>query len=301
MIVHSEFCRRYLEELGCRTPIFVVPHPIVESEAAMRAGRGGASSCAAGAARGPRARTCVVAPGDLNEAKQLDAVLAAVARLPDGVHLALVGRRIEGYDVEPGRSRRRARGPGHARPGRRATTISAGGSARPTWSWTCGFPHRGEVSGSLARAMQAGRPTIVSATGTYLDVPDELVMRVAPGPTDPAELAAPSAALADDPDLRARMGAAARDHMRRLRETEATAHGYAERDREPRSRWSGTRRARPMARWAGALADLGSATTSSPGYGTRLRAPGSYAERRCEALLTANAIGAPLSPARTRC
>ena len=36
IIVHSEFGRRYLEESGCRTPVFVVPHPIVESEDDVR-------------------------------------------------------------------------------------------------------------------------------------------------------------------------------------------------------------------------------------------------------------------------
>ena len=29
VIVHSEFGRRYLEEFGCKTPVFVVPHPPV--------------------------------------------------------------------------------------------------------------------------------------------------------------------------------------------------------------------------------------------------------------------------------
>ena len=60
------------------------------------------------------------------------------------------------------------------------------------------FPHRGEVSGSLRRAMQAGSPTIVSATGTYLDVPDDAVLRVAPGPTDPSSSRLGSRRLRDD-------------------------------------------------------------------------------------------------------
>ena len=30
VIVHSEFGRRYLEAFGCRTPVFVVPHPAIE-------------------------------------------------------------------------------------------------------------------------------------------------------------------------------------------------------------------------------------------------------------------------------
>jgi HEAT repeat protein len=68
----------------------------------------------------------------------------------------------------------------------------------------------------------------VSATGTYLDIPDGLVVRVAPGPADPAELASRIRALRDDPGLRARIGDAARAHMARRRATEATARGYEE-------------------------------------------------------------------------
>ena len=36
IVVHSEFCKRYLETVGVRTPIFTVPHPVVEDEASMR-------------------------------------------------------------------------------------------------------------------------------------------------------------------------------------------------------------------------------------------------------------------------
>ena len=57
---------------------------------------------------------------------------------------------------------------------------------------------------------------MVSATGTYLDMPDDAVLRVAPGPADPSELAAADPhAAGRRPDLRARMGAAAAAHVRR--------------------------------------------------------------------------------------
>ncbi|HSD49451.1 MAG TPA: hypothetical protein VLE71_06435, partial [Actinomycetota bacterium] len=35
IVVHAPFCRAYLEDIGCRTPIFVVPHPPVETETAI--------------------------------------------------------------------------------------------------------------------------------------------------------------------------------------------------------------------------------------------------------------------------
>ena len=222
VIVHSDFGRRYLDGFGCRTPVFVVPHPVTEAPDAferlsprtrdLRAGLGDPTFL-------------VVAPGDMNEAKRLDAVAQAAAGLGAGAHVAIVGRRIEGYDIEPvivG-----------ARAGER-TSVHPDVADADFLAWLAAadavvdlrFPHRGEVSGSLSRAMQAGKPAVVSATGTYLDVPDDVVLRVAPGPTDPSELARVLTRLRDDDALRERVGAAASTHMEQLHATEATARGY---------------------------------------------------------------------------
>ncbi len=190
-------------------------------------------------------RSLVVAPGDLNQAKRLDAVLAAAHELDDDVHVVLVGRRIEGYDVDAVVDA--------ARLGDRVVLASdvsdddfRGWLAAADVVVDLRFPHRGEVSGSLIRAMQAGKASIVSATGTYLDVPDDAVLRVAPGPTSPGELAERIRSLLADPDLRARMGEAARAHVDAVRTSEATAKGYEARDRGdpapgPRPRSQGPR------------------------------------------------------------
>ena len=119
------------------------------------------------------------------------------------------------------------------------------------------FPHRGEVSGSLARAMQVGVTTVVSGTGTYLDVPEDRVVHVAPGRLDPAELAATLRRLIDDPELRAADRRAPRPRTWRSSRAPRPPRGaYAEAIdgtlallRDP------TRRA--LARWGGALVDLG--------------------------------------------
>src|SRR4029453_16214761 len=72
-------------------------------------------------------------------------------------------------------------------------------------------PHRGEVSGSLARAMQFRTPAIVSGAGTDRDPPDDLMVRVSPGRPDPRELATAIERLTADPAFASRMGARARD------------------------------------------------------------------------------------------
>ena len=254
IIVHSAFCARYLEEAGCRTPVFVVPHPIVESETDMRRAVDRAVELRAErAAKGMR--SLVVAPGDLNQAKRLDAVLAAAHALDDDVHIALIGRRIEGYDVD--------RVVDEARLGDRVVLASdvsdddfRGWLAAADVVVDLRFPHRGEVSGSLVRAMQAGKASIVSATGTYLDVPDDAVLRVAPGPPDPLELAERIGTLLADPVLRARMGGAARAHVDAVRTSEATAKGY-EHAIEETLRLVRDPAHKALAIWGKALADLG--------------------------------------------
>jgi glycosyltransferase involved in cell wall biosynthesis len=254
IVVHAPFARAYLEDVGCRTPIFVVPHPAVETEAAVAGARPTGERLRA-AARAAGAETLVVAAGDINEAKQLEPLLAAISLLPGDVHLVVVGRTVDTYDLTVA---------AHASGLGARLRIDRDVADERFLAWLHAadvvtdlrFPHRGEVSGTLARSMQVGRPTLVSATGTYLDAPEGTVATVPPGVPDPAVLAAEIAALADDPGRRERIGAAAREHMRRLASTEATAHGYAEAIRETLAIVEDPVGA-TMRRWADALADVG--------------------------------------------
>jgi hypothetical protein len=129
------------------------------------------------------------------------------------------------------------------------------------------FPHRGEVSGALSRSMQCGCPTVVSATGTYLDLPEDVVVSVPAGRLEPRELAEALRTLVDDPERRRRIGDAARERMEQLARSGATAHGYAEAmDATMALLWDPARRA--LARWGGALVDLGITEEGlSEGYG----------------------------------
>ena len=136
------------------------------------------------------------------------------------------------------------------------------------------FPHRGEVSGSLSMAMVAGVPTIVSGTGTYLDIPEGLVVRVAPGHADPAELAARIGELRDDPERRAGSGDAARAHMAGLRDSNATATGYEQAILATRDIVLDPTNA-VMARWAASLAAVGRGRGAGRGGLRRLLRPGS--------------------------
>ena len=251
VIVHSAFGRRYLEGIGCLTPIFVVPHPVVESDQALMR----ASARAAELRAGLGDRRLVVAPGDVNATKQHQAILRALTRLPDDVRLAIVGRRAPDYEIHRLVERHGVRD---------RVTVSLDVPDPEFLAWIVAadvvvdlrHPHRGEVSGSLARAMQAGKPTIVSAVGTYLDVPDGAVVRVPAGRTDPEALREVIGDLLDRPDRRERIGRAAGEYVRHLRETDATANGYAEAILATRELIRDPRRAM-IARWARSLAEAG--------------------------------------------
>ena len=138
IVVHSPFVERYLRAFGCRTPIYVVPHPVVErDEDVRRAERRAPVLRGSLEAMGMKALLGVF--GDRNAAKLIDIVLAAVARLPESVHLVLVGRPILGYDPS-----RWYAGAVSGLASRFAptfpTTTSWRGCARPTSRSTCAFP-----------------------------------------------------------------------------------------------------------------------------------------------------------------
>jgi glycosyltransferase involved in cell wall biosynthesis len=254
VIVHSAFCKRYLEDLGCRTPVFVVPHPPVEREADLRRATQHAPAIRARLGLG-ESDVLVVAAGDLNPAKQLEGLVAAAARLPQRVHLALVGRRIPTFGPDA-----LVRGSGLGSRVTLATDVSD--EAFRAWLTAADvvsdlrFPHRGEVSGTLMRAMQVGRPTLVSATGTYLDLPEDAVVRVGAGRADPVELAAVVAALVDHPEARARIGDAARRHVGTTASLDHTAAGYEEAIEFALGLVQDPRRL-ALTRWAQALNDIG--------------------------------------------
>ena len=103
--------------------------------------------------------------------------------------------------------------------------------------------------------MQCGTPAIVSGIGSYLDLPEDLVVRVSSGRPDPSEVAAAIDRLAGDPALAAGIGDRARAHVEQQAREDATARGYAaaiERTlalvRDPAHL--------ALARWARSLVDL---------------------------------------------
>jgi glycosyltransferase involved in cell wall biosynthesis len=219
VVVHSEFGREYIEATGSRTPVFVVPHPVIAPP--RRARRAPKRAWELREALGDQLVIGVL--GDIGGAKGIDAILEAASGLDD-VHVAIVGRRIPGYDVDT--AIRDARMEGRA-------TVATNVGERDFYAWlhasdvvvNLRHPHRGEVSGTLVRAMAAGKPVIVQSVGTYLDHPDDAVVRIPAGEPDATALADAIEGLRE-PEAREAIGTRAREEADTLRAERSTATGY---------------------------------------------------------------------------
>jgi glycosyltransferase involved in cell wall biosynthesis len=221
VVVHSTFGGEYVSAIGSRTPTFVVRHPVIAPPRAAR--RSGKRSAEIRQGLGDAFLIGVL--GDIGGSKGIDAVLDAVAHLRGNPRMAIVGRRIPGYDIESviAESRMADR-----------VTLAPDVPEREFYAWldvadiivNLRHPHRGEVSGTLARAMAAGKPVVVQEVGSYLEEPEDAVMRIPGGEPDALVLADALSRLQADPDLRASIGTRAREESERLRAENTTAHGY---------------------------------------------------------------------------
>ncbi|HWQ13281.1 MAG TPA: glycosyltransferase family 4 protein [Roseiflexaceae bacterium] len=88
-------------------------------------------------------------------------------------------------------------------------------------------PTAGETSASLLRLLGAGRPTLVTATGSFAELPPGVAAQVDPDYAEGDLILAYCRLLADRPELAAAMGRAARDYVAREHTLEAAAAGYA--------------------------------------------------------------------------
>lgn len=252
VIVHSQFARSYLERIGCRTPIMVAPHPVVESPAAIRAATVRGATLRRGLGR---AEVLLGIAGDLNETKGIEEVLEAMRSLPPSVHLVLAGRVLPHVDMTAVVA---------ASDVADRVTIVPDVSDEDFLAWLSAVdilvnlrhPHRGETSGTLIRALQVGVPTIVSGVGTYLELPNDVVVRIPGGPPSVDALVAAIRTLVADTEERRALGERARVYAASALAPSETAAVYERAiDLVVGLETDPARLA--LARWAGALQEVG--------------------------------------------
>lgn len=81
------------------------------------------------------------------------------------------------------------------------------------------WPHVGETSGTLLRALRAGKPVVVQNIGAWADLPSDAVVRLPSSEDEVEALAKTLSRLAGDPDLREQIAAAARAYAQRVQVT----------------------------------------------------------------------------------
>ena len=267
VIVHSGFARDYLQAFGCLTPVFVAPHPIVEREEDVTTAIHLGKTLRSRLDR-PSDEVLIGVAGHLNEAKGIVEVLDAFRRIRHPVRLLLLGRLSEYLDVQVV-----IRRSGLAN---RVTVVAnAPDDEFLAWLSACDvvvnlrYPHRGETSGSLLRALQIGLPAVVSATGSYREWPDDAVVKIPSGQPSPKQLAAALDDLIEHPDARRTIGARARRYVLEACSEEATARVY-ERAIEETMSLTANLRERALARWSRSLVECGANVDSARmGHGLR--------------------------------
>ena len=190
LVVHSRYVEDGARAAGYDGPITRIPHPAWPRDAPPSAD-GSLIGCF----------------GHLNESKRIPQLYAAFARLrqrrPDA-RLLLVGgasRRLADLEVPDGVARE-----GYVDEDRLWSLI---GECDVVVSLRS--PTMGETSGTVVRALSAGRPLVVSDVGWFSELPDTVAVKVAPDERETETLAVELERLLGDDDLRAAMSAAARE------------------------------------------------------------------------------------------
>lgn len=217
IIVHSRYTADMLAAQGFAAPINVVPFPMVTAPRAAERNTD------------VDGRVTVGVFGFITSNKRLPVVLRALrliaARVP-GVRLLVVGETSSGLDVrqlaaQVGLDGDRVEVHGYS--DERTYNALA---ARVDLGICLRHPTFGETSAAVLDFMARGVPVVVSTGGWYDELPDEAVARVAPDADEVLRLAATIEHLALDHRVRARMGEASFEFVRRDLAPERTADGY---------------------------------------------------------------------------
>jgi glycosyltransferase involved in cell wall biosynthesis len=212
VICHSKFVEQLARAYGYEGPIWVIPMPAWPS--VELSGR-----------RAPKGRfpvvTCV---GHLNHAKRIPQLLEAFRRvrqsLPDGL-LVLGGSAAPGLRLDPDDL-----GDGVLRLEYQREhdlwQLLADSDMIVSLRW----PTMGETSGMVIRSLSLGKPLVVSDVGWFSELPDSVAVKVPVDDYEIETIVAVLKLLADDEELRTRMGAAALEYVRSAHDLEHSADLY---------------------------------------------------------------------------
>ena len=214
VLVHSEFSRSRLLASRPRARVGCLPMP-VDLDALRPPDE--AERAAARAALGVAAEAPLIATfGFVTPNKHLEPALAGFARLraarPEA-RFAVVGEVSRHYDFDEVLARCGAEG----------VTVTGRVPLERLHDWMIAcdvalnlrHPTGGETSATLFRLLALARPTLVSAAGSFAELPEGAVAKVEVGPDEAEQIFALLDRLAADRDLAAALGRAGRREVER--------------------------------------------------------------------------------------
>jgi glycosyltransferase involved in cell wall biosynthesis len=216
LIVHSQYVAGRARAAGYEGPIWQIPHPAwpapnIEPERVTGEPLFGAF-------------------GNLNATKRVPQLLEAFARVRathPGARLLLVGATSPGFDLDRRLLRLGLDADGLIREGyvdeARLWSLMAACDAVVSLR----APTMGETSGTAIRALALGKPLVVSDVGWFSELPDAVALKVPVDTHEADTLTAALELLATRTDVRASMGAAARELARGGHDVERVADLYA--------------------------------------------------------------------------
>jgi glycosyltransferase involved in cell wall biosynthesis len=222
LVVHSRYVAERARAAGFAGRIAQVPHPAWPDPHVV----------AAELAGGP----LIGAFGNVNASKRVPQLLEAFARVRaerPGARLLLVGATSPGFDLDRRLQRLGLPADGIVREGYVDETRLWGLMAACDVHVGLRSPTMGETSGTAIRALTLGKPLVVTDAGWFSELPDDVALKVPVGDREVDDLAAALRLLAERPDARASMGAAARrlaagpHQLERVAELQAAAFEQA--------------------------------------------------------------------------
>jgi glycosyltransferase involved in cell wall biosynthesis len=212
LVVHSRYVEECARRAGYDGPIYRVAHPAWPEVGARPA-----------EVKGDPLIGCF---GYLNVNKRIPQLLEAFAllrRRRPGARLLLVGSAGERFDLERRLERLGLAGDSILRedyvPEERLWSLMAACDVLVNLR----SPTMGETSGSVIRGLGEGKPMLVSDTGWFAELPDDVALKI---PVDEYEVPTIAAALELAVDHAAELGAAARAYVRREHDLARSADGY---------------------------------------------------------------------------
>ncbi|MEX2425202.1 MAG: glycosyltransferase family 4 protein [Thermomicrobiaceae bacterium] len=221
-LVHSEYARSQAEMWAPGATIWRVPHGLRMPENVSRE--------AARRALGiPEDQFIIASISHINPHKRIDVVLRALKRLRRSIPARLIlagsvspnfplARMVSHLELD-----QVVEHTGYVRD-REARLIAAAADVIVNLR----YPTAGETSGSLLHSMAAGRPVLVSHTGSFSEVPEDAAVRIPVDALEEQMLVAVFKRLAHEPDLKNAIGRRARQFIKTEHSLERWVEGYIE-------------------------------------------------------------------------